>query len=396
MQSIQPYHFHHKKALIRVDFNVPLDGWGQITDSTRIDRSLPTIRKVLDDGGAAILLSHLGRPGGVGRPKFSLVQLRPYLQDKLGMPVLFIPDHTTTQARKKIAQLQPGQVMLLENMRFYAGEMTGDRLFAQALAALGDVYVQDALSVCHRTHASVAVTPLHCTDRVMGCLLAEELRQIRKLSTAMANKPFTAIVGGFKVTDKIQALHWLSQRADNMLLGGVLANTFHQALGTSLGDSCVSDEQVRNARALYNLLRPQVNLVLPTDAVVVPHADQTASATTAQVDAIPAGYSAVDIGPASRQTFSDIIAASHTILWIGSVGAFEKHQEGTQAIAKAIAHATQQGAFSCIGGGDTGKAIRKLGYADNVSYVSTAGGALLAYMQDSNLPGLAALAGSLY
>lgn len=396
MQSIQAYHFHHKKALIRVDFNVPLDGWGRIADSARIDRSLPTIRKVLDDGGSAILLSHLGRPEGVKRPQFSLVQLRPYLQDKLGVPVFFIPDYTSTQARKKIAQLQPGQVILLENMRFYPGEMAGQRSFAQTLAALGDVYVQDAFSVCHRAHASIAVTPLHCTDRIMGFLLTEELRHISKLTTEMASKPFTAIVGGAKVTDKIQALHWLGKRADNILLGGVLANTFHQALGTSLGHSCVAEEQVRNARTLYDLLRKRVNLVLPTDAVVVPHAGEAEPTTTAQIDAVPAGCSAVDIGPASRQTFSDIIADSRTILWIGSVGASEKYQEGTQAVAKAVATATQQGAFSCIGGGDTGKAIRRLGYADKVSYVSTAGGALLAYIQDSDLPGLTSLVSGLY
>ena len=392
MRGIQTYNFKGKKALIRVDFNVPLDAHGHVMDGTRIDRTLPTIRKVLDDGGAAMLMSHLGRPQPGYAARFSLQPLVAYLADSLATPVIFARDCIGPEVQAKAQHLRPGEVLLLENVRLHRAEAAGDKEFAQALAALGDVYIQDAFGTAHRAHASTMVVAQYCTDKLAGFLLQEELRHAARLLGG--GKPFTAIIGGAKVADKIQAIACLLDQVDSLLVGGGVANTFWQALGGQLGSSLVAANQLELALALCNQARRKnINLVLPTDVVIAAPGDDLTHTAIAPGDAIPAGWLALDIGPVSRKIFAKTIQAANTILWSGPVGAFERDHcsQGTQAIARAVAAATRQGAFSLIGGGDSAAAIQRLGYGGQVSYISTGGGALLAYIVDPNLPGIRVL-----
>ncbi len=393
MRYIQDYNFQGKKALIRVDFNVPVDEQGHITDTTRIDKTLPTIRKVLSDGGAAILLSHLGRPQKGDTSSYSLQQLVPYLQDALGASVIFSQDCIGADATLKAKELQEGQVLLLENVRFHAEEEKGDPTFAQALARLGNVYVNDAFGTVHRKHASTYTITQYIQDKIVGYLLQEETKHANKL-LSNSNRPFTALVGGTKVADKLQAIESLLDRLDHLLIGGGVANTFHRALGGQLGNSIVEVDQQEVALAiLKQAIASGVNVVLPTDVVIADQWNNRARTDIIRSDAIPDGWMAVDIGPHTQDLFNTIIHQSQTILWTGPIGGFEitAFSQGTQATLEAVAQATKKGAFSLIGGGDSATAVAKFGYTNKVSYISTGGGALLAYLANPNLPAMKAL-----
>ena len=393
MRYIKTYNFKDKKALIRVDFNVPLDANCQVIDDVRISRTIHTIRKVLDDGGAAILVTHLGRPKQEYEARFSLQHLVSYLANNLASSVIFAQDCTGPDAQGKARQLRPGEVLLLENVRFHLAEEMGDRGFAQALAALGDVYVNDAFGTTHRAHASTTVVAQYFQDKLAGYLLQEEVSNADRV-LAGAKKPFTAIIGGAKISDKMQAMECLLDKMDHLLIGGGVANTFQQALGGQLGSSLVEASQLDLAlHLLEQANRKHANLVLPTDVVIANQLDDQAHTAVVPSNAIQDGWMALDIGPQSQAAFEKFIQGSKTILWNGPIGAFEMpiFSHGTQAIATAVAHATRQGAFSLIGGGDCAAAIKSLGYSDQVSYISTGGGALLAYIADQNLPGIKAL-----
>ncbi|ACE06119.1 hypothetical protein Aasi_0736 [Candidatus Amoebophilus asiaticus 5a2] len=393
IRYIQDYNFKDKKALIRVDFNVPLDDNNQIVDSIRIDKTLPTIQKVLADGGAAILMSHLGRPKHGYVDSMSLKHLIPYLTDKLDTIVRFASDCIGNEAEEKSKLLQNGEVLLLENVRFHTAEEKGESTFAQALAKLGDVYINDAFGAVHRKHASTYGIMQYMSDKLAGCLLQEEITNANKLLTSV-KKPFTAIIGGTKITDKIQTMEALLSKLDNLLIGGGVANTFHQALGGRLGSSVVEAEQHELALTiLHQATEKGVSIVLPTDAVIADAWSSNARTDLVSNNSIPDDWMALDIGPHTQSLFANVIERSKTILWAGPIGAFElaAFSHGTQAIMQAVAKATKKGAFSLIGGGDSATAAAQFGYEKQVSYISTGGGALLAYLANPDLPVLKAL-----
>jgi phosphoglycerate kinase len=395
MKSIQTYNFKHQKALIRVDFNVPLDKNYQITDTIRIDKAIPSIRQVLDNGGAVILLSHLGRPKQGYQEDLSLTHLVPYLSNQLNTPIDFAKDCIGMEAQEKANKLQPGQVLLLENLRFHAGEEKGDPVFAQALAKLGDIYINDAFGVAHRSHASVTTITQYLETKLAGYLLQEEVKYANHL-IEKPRKPFTAIIGGAKISDKIQTIVCLLDKIDHLLIGGGVANTFHQALGGQLGNSLVETDQLDLARDLLSQARAKgVKLLLPVDVIAANKMTNLAKTTIVASNNIPTGFSALDIGPQSQKAFGKVIESSQTILWSGPMGIFElaRFIGGTQTIASAVVKATKGGAFSIIGGGDSASAIRSLRHGQQVSYISTGGGALLAYIGQQSLPGIHALQG---
>ena len=393
MRPIQAYNFKGKKALIRVDFNVPLDDHFSVVDDARIQGAVPTIRKVLDEGGAAILLAHLGRPKQGYERRFSLQHLVPCLSRALSREVIFLPSCVGAEIQAQVRQLELGKVLLLENIRFHVGEMTGDPVFAQTLATWGDVYINDAFGTAHRNHASTTCITQHFKDKLAGYLMQKELKSADKILKA-SQKPFVAIIGGSKISDKMQSLVHLLDRLDYLLVGGGVANTFQQALGGQIGDSLIEPDQVELARHLVQETHQRrVQLVLPTDVVIAPQLKETVATNVVANGTVPAGWMALDIGPQAQQEFTAIVQAARTILWCGPIGVFEmpSFQQGTRALAAAVAQATKQGAFSLIGGGDSAAAIRSLGYASQVSHLSTGGGALLAYIGGAPLPGVAAL-----
>jgi phosphoglycerate kinase len=393
MRYIQEYDFKGKKALIRVDFNVPLDDRFGIVDDTRIQGTVPTIRQVLDKGGSAVLLSHLGRPKRGYEERFSLRHLVPYLSHILGTQVTFASSCTGPETQAQVHQLGEGEVLLLENIRFQAGEITGDLGLAQALAAWGDVYINDAFGTAHRSHTSTTLVA-HCfKDKLAGYLMQTELKNADRI-LRKAKKPFVAIVGGAKISDKIQPLKRLLNQLDYLLVGGGVANTFQKALGGQLGDSLLEPDQVELAWQLIEQAQQnKVFLVMPADMVVSARLEDAAPKKTVAGGSVPTGWMALDIGPKARQEFAAIVQAAQTILWCGPIGFFEmpSFQQGTRAVAAAVAQATTQGAFSLIGGGDSVSAVRSLGYADRVSHLSTGGGALLACLGGAPLPGVEAL-----
>jgi phosphoglycerate kinase len=394
MRYVQEYNFKGKKALIRVDFNVPLDNRFGVVDDTRIQGVVPTVRQVLDEGGAAVLLSHLGRPKQGYEERFSLQHLVPCLSRILGTQVAFAPSCVGPDTQAQVQHLGPGKVLLLENVRFQAGETTGDPRLAHALATLGDVYINDAFGTVHRAHVSTTLLAHHFKDRLAGYLMQKELNSADKI-LKKAKKTFVAIIGGAKISDKIQPLARLLDQLDYLLVGGGVANTFQKALGGQLGASLLELSQVEIARQLVQQAQEkEVTLVLPADVVVAPLLEEAAEKRVVAGGNVPIGWMALDIGPKAQQEFEAIVQAAETILWCGAMGVFEmpSFQQGTQAVAKAVVQATKQGAFSLIGGGDSVAAIRSLGYADQVSHLSTGGGALLAYMSGAPLPGIAVLA----
>jgi phosphoglycerate kinase len=396
MPDFSAYNFSGKKALIRVDFNVPLNDKYEITDDNRIKATIPTIKKILSDGGSAILMSHLGRPKGGPEEKFSLKHLVKHLSELLGgVPVLFANDCIGEQARLTASMLRPGEVLLLENLRFYKEEEKGDEAFAQKLSKLGDVYVNDAFGTAHRAHASTAVIAKFFPPdkRMFGLLMEGEVISAEKVMHE-ARKPFVAIIGGAKVSDKIVIIENLLERATDIIIGGGMAYTFMKAEGGKIGNSLCEDDRVQTALDLIKrAAEKNVCIHLPSDSVIADKFDADANTSTAPSNNIPDGWMGLDIGENACEQFCNVIKRSKTILWNGPMGVFEMHkfQRGTKAIAEAIAEATKAGAFSLVGGGDSVAAVNQFGFADKVSYVSTGGGAMLEYFEGKVLPGIAAI-----
>jgi len=395
MKTIDNLNFAGKKALIRVDFNVPLDKEFNITDDNRIQGALPTIKKILNDGGSVILMSHLGRPKEGPTEKYSLKHLVSHLSNVLGKDVQFADDCIGAQAVEKAAALKDGDVLLLENLRFYKEEEKGDEAFAEKLSKLGDVYVNDAFGTAHRAHASTAIIAKFFPDaKYFGYLMAGELANAEKVLNN-AERPFTAIMGGAKVSDKILLIEKLLEKVDNLLIGGGMAYTFAKAQGGSIGKSLVEDDKLELALSLIEKAKAKgVKLILPTDSIIADNFAADANSDIAKNDDIKEGWMGLDIGPDSVVVYKDVVANSKTILWNGPMGVFEmeKFEKGTKAVAEAVVEATEKNAaFSLIGGGDSAAAVAKFGFEDNVSYVSTGGGALLEYMEGKVLPGVKAI-----
>ena len=393
MKTVDSFNFKNKKALVRVDFNVPLNDKYEITDLTRIKAVEPTIRKILNDGGSAILMSHLGRPKSGPEEKFSLKHLVNELSDRFGTLVKFASDCIGEESIELSATLKPGEILLLENLRFHAEEKKGDAGFAQKLAKLGDVYVNDAFGTAHRAHASTSVIAQFFDDKMAGYVMEAELANTKKV-LERPKRPFTAIMGGAKISDKILIIEKILDKVDNLLIGGGMSYTFFKALGGNVGKSLVEEDKLELAGMLIKKAKEKgVNLELPIDSVIADDFNNNANTQIAKNFAIPDGWMGLDIGPEAREVFSNIIRESGTILWNGPMGVFEmpNFANGTSAIAKAVVEATEKGGFSLIGGGDSAAAVNNLGYGDKVSYVSTGGGALLEYMEGKELPGVTAL-----
>lgn len=396
MKNIDTFDFTNKKVIIRVDFNVPLNNNFEITDDTRIRAAIPTIKKILSSGGSVILMSHLGRPKNGLEDKFSLKHLVPGLSKKLDTNVQFADDCIGEQAVELSKNLNPGQVLLLENLRFYKEETKGDEDFAHKLAQLADVYMNDAFGTAHRAHASTAViAKFFPENKMFGYIMNNELININKVIKEGKN-PITAILGGAKVSGKIEIITNLIDKVDNILIGGGMMFTFIKALGGEVGNSLVEDELIDTAKAaMQKAEENNVCFHLPTDAVIADKFDNNANHKFCNAHEIPDGWMGLDIGPETGQAFKDIIEISETILWNGPMGVFEMENfaQGTIEVAYAIAEATKNGAFSLIGGGDSVAAINKFNLQDKVSYVSTGGGAMLEFIEGKTLPGVAAIKG---
>ena len=394
MRTIDQYNFAGKKALVRVDFNVPLDEKYNITDDNRIRAAVPTIQKILDDGGAVILMSHLGRPKSGPEEKFSLVHLVDRLKDEFNTTVWFANDCIGPEAAQMAHNLKPGEILLLENLRFHKAEEKGDPDFAKELAALGDVYVNDAFGTAHREHASTAVIARYFpNDKVVGYVMKAELENARRVLENV-ERPYTAIMGGAKISDKILIIERLMDKVDNLIIGGGMSYTFIKADGGNIGSSLVEEDKVELARRLIAMAREKgVQLMIPVDSVVADEFSNDANIDTCLSHHIKPMWMGLDIGPNAREEYAAVIANSKTILWNGPMGVFEmsNFSVGTEAVAEAVVEATRRGAYSLIGGGDSAAAVSQLGYADKVSYVSTGGGALLEYMEGKELPGVAAI-----
>jgi len=396
MSKFSEHNFKNEKALVRVDFNVPLNDKYEITDDNRMRATIPTIKKILSDGGSAILMSHLGRPKGGPEDKFSLRHLVKHLSELLGgNPVLFADDCIGEQAQLTANMLRPGEVLLLENLRFYKEEEKGDEAFAQKLSKLGDVYVNDAFGTAHRAHASTAVIAkfFALEKRMFGLLMESEVIAAEKVLHE-ARKPFVAIIGGAKVSDKILIIENLLERATDIIIGGGMAYTFMKAEGGKIGNSLCEEDRLQTALDLMKKAEAKaVYIHLPPDSVIADKFDANANTSTAPSNEIPDGWLGLDIGENACEQFSNVIKKSKTILWNGPMGVFEMHkfQHGTKAIAEAIAEATAHGAFSLVGGGDSVAAVNQFGFVDKVSYVSTGGGAMLEYFEGKVLPGIAAI-----
>lgn len=394
MKTINDINFSNKKALIRVDFNVPLDKKTfAVTDDNRIRSTIPTLKKILTDGGSCILMSHLGRPKEGPEEKYSLRHTIKTIEDILGVPVQFSSDCIGAEAEQKSSDLKPGEVLLLENLRFYKEEEKGDIAFAKKLSKLGNVYVNDAFGTAHRAHASTTIVAQFFSEKCAGLVMAAELDNAKKVMEN-AEKPFTAIMGGAKISDKILIIEQLLNKVDNLIIGGGMSYTFFKALGGNIGKSLVEEDKLDLAKALIQKAKSKgVDLHLPIDSIIADQFDAEANTEVSNNHNIKDGWMGLDIGPQASQVFSKVILESKTILWNGPMGVFEmkKFETGTKAIAKAIVEATEAGAFSLIGGGDSAAAIAKFNLSEKVSYVSTGGGALLEYFEGNILPGVKAL-----
>jgi phosphoglycerate kinase len=396
MSNFSAHNFKGQKVLIRVDFNVPLNDKFEITDDTRMKAAVPTIQKVLADGGMVLLMSHLGRPKDGPSDKYSLKHLIKHLSDLLGgTTVFFANDCAGEQAYLTASMMRPGEVLLLENLRFYKEEEKGDVKFAEKLSKLGDVWVNDAFGTAHRAHASTAVIAqfFPADKRFFGLLMESEVASAEKV-LHKSEKPFTAIIGGAKVSDKILIIENLLERATDIIIGGGMAYTFMKARGGKIGNSLCEEDRLQTAvELLEKATKKGVSIHLPEDSVIADKFDANANTKITQSDAIPDGWMGLDIGPKAVGVFSEVIRKSRTILWNGPMGVFEmeKFQAGTKAIAQATADATSAGAFSLVGGGDSVSAVNDFGYADKVSYISTGGGAMLEYFEGKTLPGILAV-----
>ena len=394
MKNIDNYDFRNKKVIVRVDFNVPLDTQFNVTDDTRIKATIPTIKKILQGGGSVILMSHLGRPKGGPEDKFSLRHVLDDLSKKLGVDVQFADDCIGESAQHMAAGLQPGQVLLLENLRFYKEEEAGDVGFAKKLADLADVYMNDAFGTAHRAHASTAViAQFFPENKLFGYVMGGEVSSINKVLKE-GQKPVTAILGGAKVSGKIEIINNLLDKVDNLVIGGGMMFTFIKAMGGKTGNSLVEDDLIETAKsAMEKAKKLGVQFYIPTDAVIADQFDNNANFKTCEADVIPDGWMGLDIGPKSVAAIKEIILNSSTLLWNGPMGVFEMDHfaQGTIEITKAIAEATQKGAFSLVGGGDSVAAVNKYHLSDQISHVSTGGGAMLEFIEGKELPGVAAI-----
>jgi len=403
MSKFSDHNFSGQKALVRVDFNVPLDDKFNITDDTRMSATIPTIKKILSDGGSVILMSHFGRPKDGPADKYSLKHLVKHLHELINadggntIKVFFADDCIGEQASLTANMLKPGEVLLLENLRFYKEEEMGDKAFAEKLSKLGDVYVNDAFGTAHRAHASTAViAQFFANDKKMfGLLMESEVLSAEKVLHE-AEKPFTAIIGGAKVSDKIMIIENLLQRATDIIIGGGMAYTFLKARGGNIGNSLCEDDRLQTALDILEKAKEKnVSIHLPEDSVIADKFAADANTEICPSDGIRAGWMGLDIGPKAIGIFSEVIRNSKTILWNGPMGVFEmeKFQNGTKSVALAVADATANGAFSLVGGGDSVAAVNQFKLADKVSYVSTGGGAMLEYFEGKVLPGIAAIKG---
>lgn len=394
MKEISTYNFDNKRALIRVDFNVPLNKEQEITDDTRIKSALPTIKHILKKGGSVVLMSHLGRPSNGFEERFSLNQIVDHLSNLLEVEVTFVEDCVGPDAEAATRDLKSGGVVLLENLRFHSEEKKGDKNFAEKLSKHGDVYINEAFGTAHRAHASTAIiADFFPNDKMFGFLVENEIKSIDKVLHT-PTKPTTAIVGGAKVSSKITIIEKLLSSVDHLIIGGGMAYTFVKAQGGEIGDSLVEDDYLELALKLIKEAGEKgVEIHLPIDTIVADKFSEEANTKTCMTDKIENGWMGLDIGEQSVKKFSEVIENSNTILWNGPMGVFEikAFQNGTVSIAKAIARATEKGAFSLIGGGDSVSAINKFNLADKVSYVSTGGGAMLEYLEGKDLPGIAAI-----
>ena len=394
MKTIDNYDFNGKKVLVRVDFNVPLNDQFEITDSTRIDAAIPTIQKIISGGGSPILMSHLGRPKEGPEDKFSLKHLIPYLSEQLNTNVLFADDCIGESAKIKASNLKNGEVLLLENLRFYKEETKGDVEFAKKLASLGNVYMNDAFGTAHRAHASTAIiAQFFPEEKLFGYIMENEIKSIDKVLHE-SKRPFTAILGGAKVSGKIEIINNLLSKVDNLIVGGGMMFTFIHAMGGNVGKSLVEDDLLELSLNIIEGAKDMgVNVYLPTDTIIADNFDNNANRKIADVNEIPDDWMGLDIGPESIKTFKEVIENSSTILWNGPMGVFEfeNFAEGTKTVALGVAKATKNGAFSLIGGGDSVAAINKYKLKEKVSYVSTGGGAMLEYIEGKELPGVKAI-----
>ena len=394
LMNISNYNFSNKRALIRVDFNVPLNDSGEVSDDTRIKMAIPTINKVLNDGGSAILMSHMGRPKDAQDSKFSLNQIISCLEDHLNRKIIFQDDCIGDKAFEITSSLNPGKVVLLENLRFYSQEKKGDKEFASKLAKHGDVYINDAFGTVHRAHASTAVIASNFPkNKMFGYLIENEIKSVKRVLESNKS-PLTAIVGGAKVSSKITIISQLIKKVDHLIIGGGMAYTFVKAMNGKVGKSLVEDEYLDLANEiLKNSKENNVKIHLPIDSMCSKEFSNSTEITIRKINEIPNDEMGLDIGPESIKIFTKVINSSQLILWNGPMGVFEmsNFQKGTISIAHAIVEATEKGSFSLIGGGDSVAAINLFNLADKVSHVSTGGGAMLEYLEGKDLPGIIAI-----
>lgn len=393
MKTLNDFNFKDKKAIIRVDFNVPLDENFKVTDATRIEAAKPTIDAILAQGGSVILMSHLGRPKGV-EEKYSLKHIVDEASKILGVNVQFVAESTGDVAKNAAANLKPGGVILLENLRFHSEEEAGDVAFAKELASLGDIYVNDAFGTAHRAHASTTIiAQFFPTEKCFGKLLAKEIESLNKV-LKNSEKPVTAVLGGSKVSSKITVIENILDKVDHMIIGGGMTFTFVKALGGKIGDSICEDDKMELALEILKLAKEKgVQIHIPVDVVAADDFSNTANTKIVDVKEIPDGWQGLDAGPKSLEIFEKVIMESKTILWNGPLGVFEMESfaKGTIALGNFIAAATEKGAFSLVGGGDSVAAVKQFGLEDKVSYVSTGGGAMLEMLEGKVLPGIAAI-----
>jgi phosphoglycerate kinase len=393
MKYLNDIQFSGKRALIRVDFNVPLNKSFEVTDDNRIRSTIPTLKKILNDGGSIIMMSHLGRPKDGPEEKYSLKHTLKTTESLLGTSVKFAGDCIGDEAFRLSASLKPGEVLLLENLRFYKEEEKGDVAFAEKLSKHGDMYVNDAFGTAHRAHASTTIVAQFFKEKCAGHVMAAELDNAKKVMEN-AERPFTAIMGGAKISDKILIIERLLDKVNHLIIGGGMAYTFFKALGGNVGKSLVEEDKLSLAKELIQKAKSKgVELHLPIDSIIADRFDNAATTNIANNHAIRDGWMGLDIGPQASTVFSEVILQSRTILWNGPMGVFEMENfsKGTKTIAQAVVQATQKGAFSLIGGGDSAAAVAQLGFSEQVSYVSTGGGALLEYFEGKVLPGVKAL-----
>lgn len=393
MKTIDDYNFKNKRALIRVDFNVPIDD-GKVGDANRIEAAVPTIKKILNDGGSVVLMSHLGRPKD-NESKYSLEQIVGKVSEVLGTDVKFVNNCVGEVAENAANSLKPGEVLLLENLRYHEEETEGDSDFAKQLSNLGDIYVNDAFGTAHRAHASTTVVAKYFEDKCFGYLLQKEIESLNKVLKS-AEKPVTAILGGAKVSSKITVIENILGKVDHLIIGGGMAFTFIKARGGNVGSSLIEeDKQELALEILEKAEKMGVEIHLPIDSVIADSFSEMANTNITPIDNIPDGWMGLDAGPKTIESFSNVIAKSKTILWNGPIGVFEMEafSNGTIELGKAIGKATKNGAFSLVGGGDSVSAVKKFGLEDQMSYVSTGGGAMLEMLEGKTLPGIEAIAG---